>query len=660
MAKFFSISGTSKNKSSKKVNTKNKSKKILIPAMFFILFAALGLLLLFYSRAATNTLTFAPIADGFVHAGVDQDKTVSTLYPTELMAHSKTGTCSGTPCDGSQDHFSYLKFSVKGIATAKVTSVKLRIKVKVGSGPTTVTGSGGNISLASNNWTENDITFNTRPDVASNPILASKNNVASETFVDFILPTSSITKDGIYSFKISSSDAHRIIYYSKESSAANAAKLIIQTFIADTTVTVNISQPVNGSVLKDTSLLQATLSGAANGVEFYANNSKIGNGTKISSTVYQLNWNTQNLAIGNYNLSARVKNTSGVVSASKSISVSKLFLDGIFPISTGHQPIDSFTKWKARGINTVWNHPAGSDLDAWVAAANGAGLYQIRKPRSNASQDIGEKLLLAWAQRDEPDNPSKGLTPQDQIDQYNAWKAIDPNRKVIINFIGFLNQVPQATYVQWMTAGDFISGDFYPVNNQTKTVTINRGGLFSNGWMIDTLQSWSGNKPTFAHLETGIIGAQSWQTIGPTPDQLRAEIWDTIIHGARGISYFPLHPLSPGFSFDNTPANVVAELTKQSAIITQHAQILQNEIDPASIGATTSTQLEVSWRNTPTGKYFFVLNKTNQNLTGQVITLTGVNASVATVVNENRAVTITSSKFTDSFGPYTLHIYKVD
>lgn len=332
-------------------------------------------------------------------------------------------------------------------------------------------------------------------------------------------------------------------------------------------------------------------------------------------------------------------------------------LTDFFPIGVFVQPTYNFDTWKARGINTVVEVPQGNDLEQWTVAAKSKGLHMIRAPRPNPADDIGENLLLAWGLPDEPDLYN---TPASQLmNSYNAWKAIDPSRPVYLNFAGGVvnglqGNCNESCYRSYIAAADWISNDIYPVTGWNQP-----DQLAWVGQAIDRLTGWSGTRPQFAYIETGDQGIPDSSFRGVTPGELREEIWDAIIHGARGIWYFPVS-LEP-FSFDNTPPSVVDEMVKQNATITSLASVLQGPINPPTMGATPDFHLELTWRDSPSGKYVIVLNMHNDTFTDHVIGLTGIgSATTATVIGENRTESLTGSIIVDDFGPYSVHIYRIN
>lgn len=354
-----------------------------------------------------------------------------------------------------------------------------------------------------------------------------------------------------------------------------------------------------------------------------------------------------------------------------------------FPVGVFLQPVENFDLWKSRGVNTVVDFAGGSQLlETWNAAAVSRGLYMIRAPRADATKDVNEKYLLAWSHTDEPDY--KGIAPSTLQTDYNHLKKIDPNRPVYVNFAGtqVLNPydlVNKPQYQQYMQAADWVANDIYPITawNHPEWIDFSKklnpadlynatGQRMNPGIVEDTLRNWSGGKPQFAYIET------SWQDLnspaaanrGVTPAEFRGEVWDAIIHGAHGITYFPQRVGATVFMQDNTPADVAAEMTKQDALIKSLGGVLNSGTD-ATRGTVSfdNPDLEGTWRDYNGKKYLLVLNMSSQTLTGATFSTAGLSAlsgSSLAVFNELRDETVTTGAITDSFGPYQLHVYTND
>jgi hypothetical protein len=348
---------------------------------------------------------------------------------------------------------------------------------------------------------------------------------------------------------------------------------------------------------------------------------------------------------------------AAVACAAADVRADAPFLNGFFPIGVWVPPPYDYAKWQGRGINTI--NEIAYDESGSIAMADSLGLHMMRAPQSNPADDANETLLLAWAHPDEPDGIYSQVPYATIQAEYATWKSIAPNRPVFINFVGDLNQYDIVTnesgdpwYEKYVAGADWISADKYPVNDGE----ANNLGLL--GQMADHLHTLGGSKPVFAFIESSHIDADDGGR-GPTADELRAEIWELIIHGVRGYFFFP-EQISPSFLFDTTPTDVVTEMTKQNAVVATLAPVLQGSIDPPGMSAKVSVPLEAAWRSVPSARYFFVLNLSNVTRNSQTIALSGIgNATSAVVLNESRNVPITASDITDNFGPYALHIYVV-
>ncbi len=332
-------------------------------------------------------------------------------------------------------------------------------------------------------------------------------------------------------------------------------------------------------------------------------------------------------------------------------------LAGFFPIGAYVQAPPYFGLWKSRGINTMVDVPDGTSEPGWNAAAVRDGLDEIRAPGSNPARDAGTKHLLAWALQDQPDDIGTQVPVTKIQKTYRAWKRAAPSIPVYINFNGQFNQYDTATkasglswYQQYAQGADWITADLYPVNSGQGD------DLALIGQEVDELRQIAGPKPVFAFIESGAYDASNPVI---TPDQFRGEVWEAIIHGARGVFYFPVQ-VSPTFKYDVTPPAVAAEMTTQDATITKLAGVLQGGIDPPALGATVPAPLQVAWRSSSGRDYFFVLNLSATTVSDQMISLTGADsATSAAVYGEHRSVPVSGGTITDSFGPYALHIYEI-
>ena len=337
--------------------------------------------------------------------------------------------------------------------------------------------------------------------------------------------------------------------------------------------------------------------------------------------------------------------------------------EDFFPIAVWQQPTNSFNKWKSRGVNTLMGVPMGNDADAWATSAINNNLYQIRQPRLDISLDVNDPTLLAWMHEDEPDY--RKTPPATLAADYAAYKAIDPAKPVLVNFSGgnLLQGTPgRAAYEEYMASADWISNDIYPItgwdNPEWIDYSLPAAERRNPATAVDRLRQWSGGKPQWAVIESSNQNL-SWvpDSRGVTREELRGQLWQSIIHGAKGVVYFPMQ--IGGFKFDVTPADVAEEMTLQNARIQSLAGIINST--PSRAGLTLnfgSPLLEGTSRRYKGMEYYFVLNMSSTPLDDQAISLPTLGVPAVGVVGEGRSLIPSGGQIFDDFAPYEMHVYQ--
>jgi len=334
-----------------------------------------------------------------------------------------------------------------------------------------------------------------------------------------------------------------------------------------------------------------------------------------------------------------------------------------FPVGVWTQPVSSFDKWKSRGVNTLIEYQGdGATIEQWSQAARDRGMNYIRQPLSNPALDKGDKNLLAWALPDEPEITTK-YSPATLQSWVDGWKAADPTRPVWVNFSGgyvlhWQGNVTAQGYQPYLNTTDWDSSSIYPVTGWNRPEPD--PGLSAPGQAVDRLEKWTNGAPQWAVIEPS-DQELSWiqkEIPGPNAGQFRAEVWDSVIHGARGIIYFP-ESFSPSFKFDNTPPEISAEMTKVDAKLQSIAGALNSDIDPPSRGLQVDGPLEGTWRVYNGKTYYVVLNFSDHTVTKNV-TLQGIGAASSADVNgEGRSVSLSNGTLSDTFAPFEIHVYQV-
>ncbi len=343
-----------------------------------------------------------------------------------------------------------------------------------------------------------------------------------------------------------------------------------------------------------------------------------------------------------------------------------------FPIGVFSQPTSSFATWQGRGVNTLVaaeSQGGAVSVDQWAAAADAANLYQIRQPTSDLKADTRNHRLLAWFQPDEPE--VNGTAPSLLASNAASWRAVKNAKPIFTNFSGsnLLDGNTSAdVYNQYLPSTDWVGSDLYPVTGWGRTDWIDYGQTppdrrMNEGLAVKAFGQLSA-KPQFAFIETSNqqLSYTAPGTRGVTAAEFRGEVWDAVIHGAKGIIYFPQQ--FNGFSYDATPPEVVSEMGIQDTRLKALAPAINSAADsndPAlQMPNLASPALEGTVRVLNGQRYYFVLNMSNQNLTNQELDVAGlVQKSRATVVGEARSIKTAAGYFNDNFAPFEMHVYRL-
>jgi hypothetical protein len=242
-----------------------------------------------------------------------------------------------------------------------------------------------------------------------------------------------------------------------------------------------------------------------------------------------------------------------------------------FVIGVFQQPQQNLAAWQARGANALCQIPTNGSTpwplaqqQAWVAAAEQLGLWQLRVPVGDPAADAATNPhLMAFCQPDEPEGT--GVSAATCAANYAAWKKAVPTKPVFMNFdgsrvLGIQGGLTQQSYAPYMPTADIMGSDIYPVSAWGQT-TLN--WLQFPGAAVARLASWSGGKPQYACIEC------SNQRIGPaipgiaTTAQIRYEVWNAVLNGATGIIWFPQQ--FNGFNFDGTTPAIQQEIARLNA-----------------------------------------------------------------------------------------------
>lgn len=332
-----------------------------------------------------------------------------------------------------------------------------------------------------------------------------------------------------------------------------------------------------------------------------------------------------------------------------------------FIIGAWGQPGGRAFRWKERGGNTLvafeseGNRVTMNYFDQKIAEQ---GMYMIRQPSDDLEADLANENLIAWLGNDEPD--VHHTDPAQTLAFYRRLKKAGPDMPVFLNFsgghvVGYQEKHWKHPYPQWLEGADWVSNDIYPVTGWNLP---NRLGLV--GRAVDILTQLAPNKPQFAFIECTDQGLW-WipDAPAPTPAQVRAEIWNAVIHGVRGIIYFS-DTFTPQFKYDTTTPQMQAEMLANNTKLTALSPVLLSKINPKGISVQLPPGMEGAGRIYNGKAYFITLNLSKRSMDNITVRFKGVKDGTAQVWGESRSVQVQSGQITETYAAHTPRIYVMD
>ena len=358
---------------------------------------------------------------------------------------------------------------------------------------------------------------------------------------------------------------------------------------------------------------------------------------------------------------------------------------GYFPIGVWLQRPEDAALWKNAGVNlyiALWGGPTVEQL----TILQSAGMQVIAHQNStalawkNVTLADGRPLIIGYQQEDEPDNYPP--TPASTIQSYYAgWKAADPTRPIWLNlsqglgwddgtWIGQGGVIdPDTDYPQYILGSDIVSHDIYPMNcGRVETC----GDAWRVALGVDRLHQYSPEGHiVWNFIETGDISEYDKPGFGimATVEEIRTEVWMSIIHGSTGICYF-IHgtTVDPPDDFRDRAllepehADRLAAVTAINNRLHQLAPVINS---PTLEGVATvedvvgTTPVDFIVKQYGGATYLFAAGM-RDSTTLKLFTLTGLADTTIDVIDEGRVLSLVGGQFPDTFDGYEAHLYKIN
>jgi len=245
--------------------------------------------------------------------------------------------------------------------------------------------------------------------------------------------------------------------------------------------------------------------------------------------------------------------------------------------------------------------------------------------------------LLAWYIADEPNG--HGVSPEALENAYQIIKEYDPWHPVTIVFMA-----PHASAKQYSNALDIVMADSYPVPDLPITIFGNIAGQLSREFM--------GRKPVWM-VPQAFGGGEIWSR-EPTLQEIRSMTYQAIINGARGIQYF----IRQGLNFFPKSTATWSECGRMASEIAELTPWLLSDEETIPVRSGSKDILVTSALHR--GELLIMaVNKTNSPQKVQFI-ISGKISGKASVLFENRSISVTSGYITDQLSSFGSQAYLIE
>lgn len=347
-----------------------------------------------------------------------------------------------------------------------------------------------------------------------------------------------------------------------------------------------------------------------------------------------------------------------------------------FPIAVWLQSPDRAAEYREAGINLyvgLWRGPT----DEQLAKLKANGIHVICSQNAVGLQHKDDPTIAGWMHGDEPDNAQairgqKGygppILPARIVENYQKIKQADPSRPVLLNlgqgvawdqYIGRgVRRNHPEDYPEYVQGCDIASFDIYPAVHDHADVA---GKLWFVADGVSRLKKWSGEKRAVWNcIECTHIDNPDTKA---TPQQVKAEVWMSLIRGSRGLIYF-VHQFKPKFIEAGLLADpdMLAQVRQTNRQIQELAPLLNSPTvtDVVTVESSAEVPVEAMVKRQQKSTYIFAVGMRDGTTTAHF----GVQGKQGTlqveVLGESRKITGQGGSFSDQFRPWDVHLYRID
>lgn len=346
-----------------------------------------------------------------------------------------------------------------------------------------------------------------------------------------------------------------------------------------------------------------------------------------------------------------------------------------FPLAVWLQAPENAERFRKAGFNLyvgLWQGPT----EAQLLALKRAGMKVICDQNAVGLAHVDDATIVGWMHGDEPDNAqslgarfgwSSPIAPQKVIGAYQRMRLADPSRPVLLNLgqgvawddwygRGTRNHHPE-DYPEYLKGCDIASFDIYPVAHTSTEVA---GKLWFVAQGVERLVRWAGGQKTVWNvIECTSIGDPKRK---PTPGEVRAEAWMSLIHGSHGLIYF-VHQFKPVFREaalldDSEMLAAVFALNRQ---IAELAPILNSPTlaDDVAVVSDPAAPVATMLKRHDGVSYLFAVDMLGTAASATFLLKDVASDRTVEVLGEHRTLSARHGQFTDRFEPWAVHLYRI-
>lgn len=346
-----------------------------------------------------------------------------------------------------------------------------------------------------------------------------------------------------------------------------------------------------------------------------------------------------------------------------------------FPIAVWLQAPRNAAQYQKAGINLYVGLFRGPSEEQLLQLKE-AGMRVICSQNDVGLQSENADVIVGWMHGDEPDNAQakrgrKGydppILPSVIIENYERLRTRDSTRPIFLNLgqgVAFDDYIGRGVrrnhpedYPEYIRGADIVSFDIYPAVHDNAQVA---GKLEFVARGVERLVRWSEDKKIVWNcIECSRI---SNTKVKPTAEQIRSEVWMSLIHGSRGIIYF-VHQFEPRFKEASLldDEELLPAVTKLNQQIAQLAPVLNSPTleNAVSVSVDSSDAKIATMCKRHAGAMYVFAANVSPNPTKATFQTQDNDGSKADVLEESRSLPMSGHKFQDQFDSYAVHCYRI-